>query len=96
MAGDCVVSGHVDDQCKPPWTIFKRAGTLWMCTCGKIYKVTWVYAFGDSARVWTYQGRLSYYAEEELLSAFNDVQENCQELLKDLAEVQKVVSGMMT
>ena len=44
---------HVVEHCKTPSTKFKRAGSVWVCTCGQMYVVAWFGSLlGGSSKAW--------------------------------------------
>lgn len=44
--------GHISEYCKTPFTIFRRAGAVWSCDCGQLYRLTWQHYIGDSWKEW--------------------------------------------
>ena len=46
------MTGHVEEHCKPPWTWFRRTGSVWACTCGKIYRMGYIEAAGSAIKSW--------------------------------------------
>lgn len=44
------MSTHVKEHCRTPRKIFKSKGTLWMCSCGKVWRLTGNHSMTDYER----------------------------------------------
>ncbi len=57
--------GHVKEHCRTPGTFMRRVGSVWVCDCGKVFRLVWEGGWGDSWKVWKDDGR--YLAPENAL-----------------------------
>lgn len=46
------MAGHVIEHCDLPRTWFRRAGSVWACSCGKLYRITYVGAYDSVIKTW--------------------------------------------